>query len=265
VTEALLVCEAVTKRFGGLTALRDVSLVLPPGYVLGVIGPNGAGKSTLLNLVTGIFPVTSGRMLFQGRDIRGLPPHRIVAQGIARTFQTSRLFSDLSVLDNVIIGMHTKTRTSVLDALFRRGAARRELEAAAETAGQLLRALSDELYEQRFRPAAELAQADRRRLEIARALASGPSILLLDEPSAGMDERETDALVADLRALLAARPGLSLIVVEHDMRLVEALTHSVLVLDHGVKIAEGSFAEVAQIASVQEAYLGKRADHAAAR
>jgi branched-chain amino acid transport system ATP-binding protein len=255
----LLEVDAATMRFGGLVALNAVSFSLKKGGVLAVIGPNGAGKSTLFNVVTGVYRPTSGRVTFDGADITGRPAHEIVERGIGRTFQSSRLFSDLSVLDNVIIGMHTRTKTGVLSALFRPSASRREMAACVERAEDLLRQGSGDLYEQRYRPAGTLAQADRRRLEIARALASRPKLLLLDEPSVGMDEDETDALVADIRRLRASDPELSVILIEHDMRVVSAFPDHVLCIDYGTRIAEGDYAAVRVDPRVQEAYLGKAA------
>ncbi|WIW52863.1 ABC transporter ATP-binding protein [Mesorhizobium mediterraneum] len=254
---ALLKVENLTMRFGGLVALNDVSLSIDKGAVLAVIGPNGAGKSTLFNVVTGVYRPTSGRVTFNGAEITSRPSYEVVDRGIARTFQSSRLFSDLSVLDNVIIGMHTRTKTGVLDALFRPGASRREMAACVEKAEILLKLGSGGLFEQRYRPAGTLAQADRRRLEIARALASQPKLLLLDEPSVGMDDTETDALVADIVRLRAENPELSVILIEHDMRVVEAFPQHVTCIDYGSKIAEGDFAAVRADPRVQEAYLGK--------
>lgn len=259
---ALLKVENLTMRFGGLVALNDVSLSIDKGAVLAVIGPNGAGKSTLFNVVTGVYRPTSGRVTFDGAEITGRPSYEVVDRGIARTFQSSRLFCDLSVLDNVIIGMHTRTRTGVLDALFRPGAARREMAACVEKAEALLRLGSGDLFEQRYRPAGTLAQADRRRLEIARALASQPKLLLLDEPSVGMDDTETDALVADIVRLRTQNPELSVVLIEHDMRVVEAFPRHVTCIDYGSKIAEGDFAAVRADPRVQEAYLGKAIAHA---
>lgn len=259
---ALLDVNNVTMRFGGLVALNAVSFSLEKGNVLAVIGPNGAGKSTLFNVVTGVYRPTSGSVRFDGTDITGRPSYEVVERGIARTFQSSRLFSDLSVLDNVIIGMHTRTKTGVLDALFRPSSARKEMAGAVERAETLLKVGSGDLYDQRFRPAGTLAQADRRRLEIARALASEPKLLLLDEPSVGMDDDETDALIADIVRLRAERPELALIVIEHDMRLVGAFPHHVMCVDYGTKIAEGDFSDVRANPRVQEAYLGKAAEHA---
>lgn len=259
---ALLEVRDVTMRFGGLVAVNQVGFSIDKGEVLAVIGPNGAGKTTLFNVVTGVYKPTQGTVMLDGRDITGRPSYEIVERGIARTFQSSRLFSDLSVLDNVIIGMHTRTKTGVIDALLRPGRSRRELAQAAERAEALLKASSGDIYEQRFRPAGTLAQADRRRLEIARALASEPRLLLLDEPSAGMDERETDALIDDIANLRASRPELAVVVIEHDMRLVAAFPEHVMCIDYGSKIAQADFDTVRGDARVQEAYLGKAADHA---
>lgn len=246
-------------RFGGLVAVENVDMRLARGEVLGVIGPNGAGKSTLLNLLTGLYVPTEGDVLLEGKSLRGMPPHEIVGAGIARTFQTSRLFGSLSVLDNVIIGMHTRTRSGVLTALLRPGRARQEMRACAGRACELLKGVSPDLYERRNQLASSLPQADRRRLEIARALASQPKIVLLDEPSSGMDDRDTDALIADIRRLRSREPSLSFIIIEHDMRLIAALPQRVMVLDHGRKIGDDTFENVRQLPRVQEAYLGKRA------
>jgi branched-chain amino acid transport system ATP-binding protein len=259
-TEVALRCEGAVMRFGGLTALDHVSFTLGRGQVLGVIGPNGAGKSTLFNLLTGIYRPQAGAITFLGHDLTRAAPHQIVRLGIGRTFQTSRLFQDLSVLDNVVIGMHTRTSGGVLGAIFKHGRARRQLEQAAERAGALLQSVSPGLYEDRLRPARQLPQADRRRLEIARALAAQPKLLLLDEPSSGMDEDETAQLVADVRRIRAERPELSMIVIEHDMALVMELPERVIVLDYGRKIAEGRFDEVRRMKAVQEAYLGRALD-----
>lgn len=252
----LLECRNLVMRFGGLVATNDVSFSLDKGEILCLIGPNGAGKSTIFNMISGIYRPSAGNLLFDGADISKLAPHEIVARGVARTFQNSRLFVDLSVLDNVIIGMHSRTNTGVLTAIFNPARSRSEMEQSALEAGKLLAAVSKDLYEQRYRPARELAQADRRRLEIARALATRPKLLLLDEPSAGMDEKETAALVNDIRRVREREPELSVIIIEHDMQLVADLPDRVMVLDYGTLIAEGSFDEVRAIERVQEAYLG---------
>jgi len=261
-TAPLLETRKLSIRFGGLVAVSEVDLRLGAGEVLCIIGPNGAGKSTLFNLISGIYRPSSGSVHLDGRAITGQPAHRIAGAGIARTFQSSRLFTDLTVLDNVVIGMHCRTRTGVLDALLRPGRARAELGVAAERAGDLLRLVSPELYQRRHTLAGALPQADRRRLEIARALASDPKLIMLDEPSSGMDDRDTDALIDDIRMTMAERPGLSYVIIEHDMRLVAALPDRVMVIDYGEKIAEGHFGEVRLNPRVQEAYLGQKASHA---
>ena len=262
-TTPLLKLSGLGIRFGGLVAVDAVDLIVAPSTITCIIGPNGAGKSTLFNLITGIYRPTSGTVALQGDEITGLPAHKIAARGIARTFQSSRLFEDLSILDNVIIGMHGRTRTGVLTALLRPAKSRRELEACAAEAETILRGISDELFARRYQPAGILPQADRRRLEIARALASHPRLILLDEPSSGMDDRDTAALMADIRRVMADNPGLSFLIIEHDMRLVAELPDNVVVIDYGKKIAEGDFATVRQLPRVQQAYLGQKAvEHA---
>ncbi len=259
---AALSGTGLTMKFGGLTAVANVEFALGAGEILGIMGPNGAGKSTLLNLVTGIYRPTAGSVNLGARSIAGLPAHRVAQLGIARTFQTSRLFTDLSVQDNVIIGMHGQTRAGILTALFRPSAARSELERAAACAVELLNAVSGDLLSKRNRPAGELAQADRRRLEIARALASQPRILLLDEPSSGMDDRDTDTLIRDIQKIRAQNPELAIMIIEHDMRLMATLPDRVMVLDYGRKIADGAFADIRHMQHVQEAYLGRKVKHA---
>lgn len=258
----LLDVRDLTIRFSGLVAVSEVSFHLARSEILCVIGPNGAGKSTLFNMISGIYRPTAGQIFLEGRDITGMPAHRVADAGIARTFQSSRLFNELTLIDNIVIGMHTRTKSGVLDALLRPRKARAELDAAAERAGKILRSISEDLFCRRGSYAGSLPQADRRRLEIARALASEPKVIMLDEPSSGMDERDTDALIADIKAVMSERPGLSFIIIEHDMRLVAALPERVMVFDYGKKIAEGNFAEVRTVQRVQEAYLGYRAAHA---
>ncbi|MFD1329178.1 ABC transporter ATP-binding protein [Mycoplana ramosa] len=255
----LLDVRDLSIRFGGLVAVADVNLKLNASEIVCIIGPNGAGKSTLFNLISGIYRPTQGSVTLDGQEITGWPAHRIAAAGIARTFQSSRLFNDLTLLDNVLIGMHTRTSAGVLQALLLPGKARAELEAAAERAGELIRSVSPHLYPRRHTLAGALPQADRRRLEIARALASEPKVIMLDEPSSGMDDRDTDALVADVRRVMSERPGMSFLIIEHDMRLVATLPNRVAVIDYGRKIADGDFSEVRLMPRVQEAYLGQKA------
>jgi len=254
----LLELQGIGIRFGGLVAVDDVEMTVPLGHIRCIIGPNGAGKSTLFNLITGIYRPTCGKVLLNGQEITGLPAHKVAQKGIARTFQTSRLFEDLSVLDNVIIGMHTRGTTGVLTALLRPRYANNELQQAAHLAGEILQGLSQELYERRFAAAASLAQADRRRLEIARALASNPRLILLDEPSSGMDDRDTAALMADIRRIMEHNSTLSFLIIEHDMRLVAELPQDVVVMEYGRKIAQGPFAQVRLMPRVQQAYLGHK-------
>tara|TARA_R110000851_G_scaffold333550_1_gene516024 strand:+ start:54390 stop:55220 length:831 start_codon:yes stop_codon:yes gene_type:complete len=254
--------RGLTMRFGGLVAVESVDITLKRGEVLAIIGPNGAGKTTLLNLITGIYTPTEGDVFLEGQRLNGIAAHKIAEAGIARTFQTSRLFGSLSVLDNVIIGMHTRTRCGVLTALLLPGRANAEMRRAAERAGELLKRVSPDLYERRNQLASSLPQADRRRLEIARALATEPKVVLLDEPSSGMDDRDTAALIEDIRRLQQENPTLSFIIIEHDMRLVAALPHRVMVLDYGRKIGDDRFEVVRQLPRVQEAYLGRKASHA---
>lgn len=260
---ALLDLKGLGIRFGGLVAVDAVDLTIRPSTITCIIGPNGAGKSTLFNLISGIYRPTSGKVVFEGEDITGQAPYRIAEKGIARTFQSSRLFDDLSILDNVIIGMHARTRTGVFTALLRPTRAKNELAACAKEAEEILRAISEELYRRRYEPAGILPQADRRRLEIARALALKPRLILLDEPSSGMDDRDTAALMEDIRRVMADRPGLAFLIIEHDMRLVAELPETVVVIDYGKKIAEGPFAQVRLMPRVQQAYLGQKAvEHA---
>ncbi|MGB3390495.1 MAG: ABC transporter ATP-binding protein [Pseudaminobacter sp.] len=255
----VLESRALGINFGGLVAVDAVDMSLAPSEILCIIGPNGAGKSTLFNLISGIYKPTQGQVLLNGRTISGWPAHRIAAAGIARTFQSSRLFNELTLIDNIVIGMHTRTSSGVLDALLLPRRARAELDAAAERAGTLLRMVSEELFERRHTLAGALPQADRRRLEIARCLASDPKVIMLDEPSSGMDDRDTDALIDDIRRMMTEREGLSFLIIEHDMRLVATLPDRVMVIDYGRKIADGDFTEVRRMPRVQEAYLGKKA------
>lgn len=253
----LLETKGLTIHFGGLVAVRDLDSHVSKGEVLGLIGPNGSGKTTYLNLVTGIYPPSRGEIRFLGGSIVGLAPHQLVHKGIARTFQNSRLFSNLSVLDNVIIGMHHKQRTQWYDAIFRSGFARKELRDSAQRAMELLECFSRELIEERFKKAIELPQAYRRKLEICRALASDPVLLLLDEPAAGMDQEETVALMEDIRRILAWKRDLGIIIVEHDMMVIKNIADRVLVINYGQKIAEGPFDQVSKNPEVITAYLGE--------
>jgi branched-chain amino acid transport system permease protein len=256
-TAPLLDIADLTVRFGGLVALRSVSLVVPGGSIVAVIGPNGSGKSTLFNAVTGLVSAQEGRVRFAGAEIGGLLPHAVLEHGIARTFQNIRLFPNLTVLENILIGMHARLATGMLGAMLRMPANRREEEAAREQALAILATIGPGLLSRAEHVVSSLSYADRRRVEIARALASRPKLLLLDEPAAGMDPAETLALGEQIRSL--NRLGLSIVLIEHKLDVVVSLADSVAVLDHGEKIAEGTPDEVRRNEEVIRAYLGRSA------
>jgi branched-chain amino acid transport system permease protein len=249
--------RGVTVRFGGLTALNAVDLDVPAGSVVAVIGPNGSGKSTLFNAVTGLVPAASGSVLWGGEEILGLRPHEVLARGIARTFQNIRVLPTLSVLDNVLLGAHARTRTGPLGAVLRLPAVKREEEAARERALGIMALFGNRLTPRAGQEAGALSYANRRRTEIARALLSRPGILLLDEPTAGMNPAETLELAAQVKALHAT--GLTVLLIEHKLDVVTQLADKVVVLDGGVKLAEGTPAEIRRNPEVLRAYLGRAA------
>jgi branched-chain amino acid transport system ATP-binding protein len=253
--DAILRVHGLTKQFGGLTAVDNVSFDIRRGEIFALIGPNGAGKTTLFNCVTGLFPPTHGDVVFDGRDITGFRPHQAAKLGIARTFQNIRLFDYMSVLDNVLVGQHTRLRSQLWDALLKTPRERREERDARERARELLRFVGLERHAENY--ARNLPYGQQRRLEIARALATSPAMLLLDEPAAGFTPQEKVELSGLIHRI--REQGVTVFLIEHDMRLVMGISERIVVLDHGEKIAEGMPEQVRSNPRVVEAYLGKSA------
>jgi ABC-type branched-subunit amino acid transport system ATPase component len=255
---ALLELEGVGKAFGGLVVIEDLDLVVNEREIVSVIGPNGAGKTTLFNLITGIYRPDSGAIRLDGTNLVGLPAHKITKLGIARTFQTLRLFLNMTVRENVMASQYGRTKVGVLRSMLRTPGARREEREIRRRAEEKLAFFGQRLMGYRWdQPAYSLSYANRRRLEIARAIATEPRILLLDEPAAGMNPVETHEMT-ELIGKLRTEGGYTILVIEHDMHVVEGISDRVVALDHGVKIAEGSFEAVATDERVIEAYLGLR-------
>ncbi|HTB43966.1 MAG TPA: branched-chain amino acid ABC transporter ATP-binding protein/permease, partial [Acetobacteraceae bacterium] len=259
---AALEVKGVTVRFGGLTALNAVDIVVPNGGVVAVIGPNGSGKSTLFNTITGLVSAESGSIRFHGEEIMHLPPHTILAKGIARTFQNLRLFPNLTVMENALVGQHARLTTGVFKAIFRPPGTRAEEVGARVWAMEIFAIFGNRLTPRVGQMVSGLSYANRRRIEIARALASRPRILLLDEPTAGMNPAETLELAEQIKSLNGL--GLTVLLIEHKLDVVTTLADTVYVLDHGEVIAQGTPAEVRRDEEVLRAYLGRNAQAAAA-
>ncbi|GAC1565154.1 MAG: ABC transporter ATP-binding protein [Ktedonobacteraceae bacterium] len=254
--QALLDLRGVTKQFGGLTAVQDVNLQVWPGEIISVIGPNGAGKTTIFNLITGIYQPTTGDIIFDGKSMLKLSPDRVVISGISRTFQNIRLFNNMTVLENVLVGQHTQLTASVLGSLFRPPRVKREESEARERAIQLLSFFGNELIERQEEYVINLSYAQKRRVEIARALAARPKLLLLDEPTAGMNEAETLEAVKYVRRL-RDELNLTILLIEHKLTVTMGISDRIAVLDYGRKIAEDLPEVIRRDERVIAAYLGR--------
>ena len=255
----VLELKGVSKAFGGLRVLDGLDLHVDEGEIVSVIGPNGAGKTTLFNVITGVYAPDAGEILLEGESILGLEPHEICNRGIARTFQTLRLFLNMTVKENVMAVAYGRTRAGMIRSILRTPAQRREEKEIHRLAEEKLSFFGQRLMGYRWnQPAYSLSYANRRRLEIARATATGARVLLLDEPAAGMNPKETHE-ITELIGQLRTEGGYTILVIEHDMHVVEGISDRVVALDHGVKIAEGTFDAVATDPRVVEAYLGTKA------
>jgi branched-chain amino acid transport system ATP-binding protein len=253
---SLLACRQLSRCFGGLLALDGVDFDVGEGEIVGLIGPNGSGKTTLFNVITGLYAADAGTITFGGSDMTRATPQQVYRAGITRTFQRSRMCLPLAVFDNIMIGNHMRLSHGFAFNLIRRGAFITEYTRYFEEARELVAVFSPELANKLDEPTAALPMIDRRRLEICRALVSRPRLVLLDEPSAGMTHEETRNLMDDFLAVRARLPGLTIVIIEHEMGVIERITDRCAVLNYGRKISEGRFGEIANDPQVQEAYLG---------
>jgi branched-chain amino acid transport system ATP-binding protein len=255
---ALLELSNIHKHFGGLQVVLDLSFEVQPGEIVSLIGPNGAGKTTVFNLITGLYAPDGGDIRFDGKSLLGLEPHQITKRGIARTFQTLRLFLNMSVIENAMAAVYPRTHANLAQIIFRTPGFRKEEAHIRAVAEEKLAFFGERLQGYRFdQPAYSLSYANRRRLEIARAMATEPTLLLLDEPAAGMNPNETLEMTALIREL-RTRGGYTILLIEHDMKVVEGISDRVVALDYGEKIAEGTYHVVATDERVIEAYLGRK-------
>ena len=248
----MLEVQNLTIKFGGLVAVNEVNFPVPTGSIFGLIGPNGAGKTTLFNMISGVYAPTSGKVIFNGQEIQGKPPYKVNALGIARTYQNINLFKKMTVLENVMVGCHTRTKSGLAASIFRTGAQRREEKAVVEKSLDILDFM--ELRSKAELPASSLSYGEQRRLEISRALASDPKMLLLDEPAAGMNGAEKEELQRTIRRI--ADRKITVLLVEHDMKLVMNVTEQICVINFGKRIAFGTPEEIRKNPDVIEAYLG---------
>lgn len=255
-SDTILEFAELEKHFGGVTALDSFSMKVRRGKIVGLIGPNGSGKTTSFNVMTGIYTPNHGKVIFDGTEITALPARKVYEAGVARTFQRSRLCLPLSIFDNIMVGNHANLNGGLWFNLVNRRALRRQFEENYEKAHALVETFSRDLAERMFEPVGALPMIERRRIEICRALISGPKLLLLDEPSAGMTHDETAQLMNDILDVRSRSGDLSIIIIEHEMGVIERITDHCVVLNYGRKISEGSYAEIASDPEVQSAYLG---------
>jgi len=255
----LIEVENLTMRFGGLTALDELNMSVRQGEILGLLGPNGSGKTTFFNVLTGLYKASSGSIRYDGANVIGKTPQEIYRSGVARTFQRSRLSLSLTVFDNIVIGDYQHMQHGLLFNLLRRKAFRAEYEQYVEKVRELLQIFSPPLVGRLFEPVETFTMIDRRRIEVCRALMSQPRLLLLDEPSAGMTHDETDELMQDILQVRGKMSHLSVVLIEHEMNVIQRVTERCVVLNYGRKIAEGTYAEITADANVQTAYLGEAA------